>query len=52
MKKKVKEVLQITNLENFEKNLKFGLNTVLGEQGARISGGQKTKNWNCTSIIF
>ena len=37
---KVKDVLKKSNLETFIKTLPDGLNTLIGEKGARISGGQ------------
>ena len=41
--KLIKKSLKLTNLEEFSQNLKFGINTVLGQQGSRISGGQKQR---------
>ena len=40
---RIKEVIKIANLDNFEKNLKFGLNTLLGDGGSRLSGGQRQR---------
>ena len=37
---KVKNALKKSNLENFIKTLPDGLNSLIGEKGARISGGQ------------
>ena len=41
--KQIKKSLKLTNLEEFSQSLKFGINTVLGQQGSRISGGQKQR---------
>ena len=41
--KLIKKSLNVTNLEEVSQNLKFGINTVLGQQGSRISGGQKQR---------
>lgn len=35
--------LKEANLEEFRKDLKFGINSVLGEKGARLSGGQRQR---------
>lgn len=37
---RVNEVIKITNLKNLEEQLKFGGNTLLGDHGTRLSGGQ------------
>ena len=37
---RVKEIIKIVELENFVKNLKSGLNTVLSDKGSKISSGQ------------
>ena len=40
---RIKEVVKIANLDNFKENLKFGLDTFLGDDGARLSGGQRQR---------
>lgn len=40
---RVDEVIKITNLSEFESKLKFGSNTLLGDNGSRLSGGQKQR---------
>ena len=40
---KINMSLKIANLSSFVDNLKFGLNTILGQNGARTSGGQKQR---------
>ena len=37
------DCLQMSQLENFLKNKKLGLDTMLGESGSRISGGQRQR---------
>ena len=39
----VKNAINLANLETFVRNLPYGLNTILGECGARISGGEKQR---------
>ena len=41
--KKLKEIIKITDLEEFLENSKFGLDTVINEKGSNISGGQIQK---------
>ena len=41
--KKIDKALKISNLNEFKDDLKFGLDTLLGENGARISGGQRQR---------
>ena len=38
-------------LRNFVDNLPNKINTIVGERGSNISGGQKQKNWDCKSLI-
>ena len=40
---RVDEVIKITNLGEFESKLKFGSDTLLGDNGSRLSGGQKQR---------
>jgi ATP-binding cassette, subfamily B, bacterial PglK len=40
---KIDKSIKISNLDEFKNDLKFGLNTILGENGARISGGQRQR---------
>ncbi len=40
---KINHVIQLTKLNELVKNLPHGLNTHIGEQGAKISGGQKQR---------
>ena len=42
--KKNDKALKISNLNEFKDDLKFGLDTLLGENGARISGGQRQES--------
>ena len=41
--KKVNKAIELANLEDFTKNSKFGLETLLGESGSRLSGGQRQR---------
>jgi ABC-type multidrug transport system fused ATPase/permease subunit len=41
--KKLFEVLEKTNLDEFVSNLPYGINTIIGERGSKISGGQKQR---------
>ena len=41
--KKIFEVLKIVQLDNFVQSLPDGINTVLGEMGSQISGGQSQR---------
>lgn len=41
--KKVEETLKIVKLDNYVRNLKDGLETVVGEFGDRLSGGQRQR---------
>ena len=41
--KKIQKVIEITDLEDFVKNQKYGLKTRVGERGAKVSGGQKQR---------
>ena len=38
--KKINQLLQIVKLDEFVKNQKDGLNTIVGERGTKLSGGQ------------
>lgn len=40
---KIKELIKITNLDQFVSELDEGLETKLGENGAKVSGGQKQR---------
>ncbi len=40
---KIQRAIQLSNLEEFCKESKFGLNTLIGKNGSRISGGQKQR---------
>jgi ABC-type multidrug transport system fused ATPase/permease subunit len=40
---RVEEVIKIANLCEFESKLRFGSNTLLGDNGSRLSGGQKQR---------
>jgi ABC-type multidrug transport system fused ATPase/permease subunit len=40
---RVKEVIKIAKLEKFLENLPDGMNTIIGENGARLSGGQRQR---------
>ena len=40
---KVKKAIELANLDEFLKNSKFGLETLLGEAGSRLSGGQRQR---------
>ncbi len=40
---KIEEALSKANLIDFKNNLKFGINSILGEGGLRISGGQRQR---------
>ena len=40
---KVKKAIELANLNEFLKNSKFGLETLLGEAGSRLSGGQRQR---------
>ena len=40
---RLKEVIRMSKLENFIKNLPNGLNTLVGEKGSLISGGEKQR---------
>lgn len=42
-KKLLKEVLKITQLEDFIKELEMGLDTLVGENGIKLSGGQRQR---------
>ena len=47
----LKNILKNSGLiDTIEKN-RLNLNTLVGENGIEISGGQKTKNCNCKSFI-
>tara|TARA_X000001036_G_scaffold439756_1_gene492126 strand:+ start:3473 stop:5152 length:1680 start_codon:yes stop_codon:yes gene_type:complete len=37
---RIKEVLQIVELDNFIFNLKYSINTIIGQHGGKFSGGQ------------
>ena len=39
----VKKIISKIKLENFVKNLKEGLDTIVGEKGLKISGGQRQR---------
>ena len=41
--KEIWEVLKLANLYDFVKNLKDQLNTIMGERGGKISGGQRQR---------
>ena len=40
---RISELIKICNLENLISGLPSGINTIVGERGARISGGQKQR---------
>ena len=40
---KIEEALSKANLIEFKNNLKFGINSILGENGLRVSGGQRQR---------
>lgn len=40
---KIEEALSKANLIDFKNNLKFGINSILGENGLRVSGGQRQR---------
>ena len=44
---KIKRSLKFSNLLTFAENLENKIDTIIGEKGSRLSGGQKLKNWNC-----
>ena len=41
--KLLKQTIKNSELENYVKSLKYGINTNLGEMGSKISGGQKQR---------
>ena len=41
--KQLKKCIREANIEDLEKDLKFGVNSLLGEKGARLSGGQRQR---------
>ena len=47
----LQEVIKITKLDKFVADLPNGLNTMAGEKGVRLSGGQKTKDRNSQSSL-
>ena len=36
-------IIKEANIEDLKQSLKFGVNTILGEKGARLSGGQRQR---------
>lgn len=42
-KSEISEIIQMTNLNDFINTLKYGLDTKIGENGIKISGGQKQR---------
>ena len=41
--KRIKEILKISKLDDFVNNLDNGIETIVGERGLRISGGEKQR---------
>lgn len=51
-KNKIQEVIKICLLEDFIKSKKNGINTILGEKGTSISGGQRQKIAIARALYF
>ncbi len=50
--KRVKKCIELCNLSDFVKNLPNGLDTITGERGLKISGGQKQRLTIARAIYF
>jgi len=50
-KKKIDDVLEITELKNFISNLPDGIDTLIGDRGSKISGGQKQRIGIARSLL-
>ena len=44
--------MEVSECNKFVKNLENKDKTFVGENGLKLSGGQKTKNWYCKSNIL
>ena len=40
---KIKKAIELSKIDNFSKNLRFGIDTKIGRNGARLSGGQRQR---------
>jgi ABC-type multidrug transport system fused ATPase/permease subunit len=49
---KINKILKVCILEDFIKSKKNGINTILGEKGSKISGGQKQKIGIARALYF
>ena len=45
------EACKNANIHDFIMQLPKGYETLVGERGVLLSGGQKTKNFNCKSLL-
>ena len=49
--KKVIKSAKIAKIDNFINSKPNKYKTIIGENGLKLSGGQKAKNWNCKSTL-
>ena len=47
--KEILEASKLANCHEFIEDLQNKYETLIGENGVKLSGGQKTKNFNCES---